>query len=105
MTIVNDEVFGPVVCIIPVSDDQEALKLINESRYVLTASIWTKDLEAVEEFSEDLEVGTVFMNRCDYLDPCLPWSGFKDSGRGGVALSEFGFHNFVRLQSRHYRLA
>lgn len=103
MKIVNDEVFGPVMAIIPVSSDEEAIKEINKSKYGLTASIWTKDASIVDSISDQLETGTVYMNRCDYLDPALAWIGIKDSGKG-VALSEFGFNSFVRLQSRHYRL-
>lgn len=103
MKIVNDEVFGPVMAIIPVSSDEEAIKEINKSRYGLTASIWTKDASVIDSLSNDLEVGTVYMNRCDYLDPVLAWTGIKDSGKG-AALSEFGFNSFIRLQSRHYRL-
>jgi acyl-CoA reductase-like NAD-dependent aldehyde dehydrogenase len=103
MKIVTDEVFGPVMAIIPVSSDDEAVKEINKSRFGLTASIWTKDASTLDSLASDLEVGTVFMNRCDYLDPALAWIGIKNSGKG-AALSEFGFDSFIRLQSRHYRL-
>ena len=103
MKIVNDEVFGPVMAIIPVSSDQEAISKINDSRYGLTASIWTKDAAMVDFIADKIEVGTVFMNRCDYLDPALAWIGVKESGKG-LALSELCFNSFVRLQSRHYRL-
>ena len=101
MRIVNDEVFGPIMAIIPVSNDEEAIQKMNNSRYGLTASIWTKDLSVVESIANELETGTVYMNRCDYLDPALAWIGVKDSGKG-IALSEFGFNSFVRIHSRHY---
>jgi acyl-CoA reductase-like NAD-dependent aldehyde dehydrogenase len=103
MKIVNDEVFGPVMAIIPVASDEEAIKAINKSKYGLTASVWTKDSSILDSLAKDLEVGTVYMNRCDYLDPALAWIGIKNSGKG-AALSEFGFNSFTRLQSRHYRL-
>lgn len=71
------------------SGDAEALTLMNDSAYGLTASIWTEDVVAFEELAQDVEAGTVFMNRCDYLDPALAWTGIKDSGRG-VTLSKYG---------------
>ncbi len=103
MKIISDEVFGPVAAIHPVESDSEALSLMNASPYGLTASLWTKDLEAAESLATQLEVGTVFLNRCDYLDPALVWTGTKASGRG-YALSEKGFEAFVRLKSLHFRL-
>lgn len=69
--------------------DEEALRLMNDSKYGLTASLWTKDSDAAESMVNTLECGTVFLNRCDYLDPALAWTGVKDSGRG-VSLSKFG---------------
>ena len=103
MKVCKDEIFGPVMAIVPVQNDAEAISLMNDSPYGLTASLWTKDLAVVEQLSEQLEFGTVFMNRCDYLDPSLPWIGVKDSGKGH-ALSEFGFDAFVRYKSKHFRL-
>lgn len=103
MKIVNDEIFGPVMAIIPVFSDEEAIEAINKSKYGLTASIWTKDVSIIDSIADKIETGTVYMNRCDCLDPALTWIGIKDSGKG-VALSEFGFNSFFRLQSRHYRL-
>ncbi len=82
MTIMSEETFGPVVGIQKVKDDAEAVRLMNDSRYGLTASIWTPDLAKAQQLGGELETGTVFMNRCDYLDPALAWTGVKDSGRG-----------------------
>jgi acyl-CoA reductase-like NAD-dependent aldehyde dehydrogenase len=89
MSIMTSESFGPVVGIMRVSSDAEAIQLMNDSIYGLTASIWTKDPEAFMRLEGEVEAGTVFMNRCDYLDPALAWTGVKESGRG-VSLSKFG---------------
>ena len=104
MRVMSEESFGPVVGIMKVSCDAEALKLMNDSVYGLTASIWTKDMAAAEALGEQIETGTVFMNRCDYLDPALAWTGVKDTGRG-ASLSEIGFHQLTRPKSFHLREA
>lgn len=83
-------------------DDVEALKLINDSPYGLTSSIWTKDETAFEGIVDLIETGTVFMNRCDYLDPALAWNGVKDSGRG-ISLSYLGYDQVTRAKSIHIR--
>ena len=85
----RDESFGPVVGIMKVRDDEEAIRLMNDSPYGLTAAIWTSDVEAAERIGARIETGTVFMNRCDYLDPGLAWTGVKDTGRG-ASLSRIG---------------
>ena len=103
MEIVQEEVFGPVVCILPVADDAQAVRLMNDSRYGLTASVWTRDEKAAVAIGDRIDTGTWFLNRCDYLDPALPWSGWKDSGHG-VSLSRFGFDRLVRTRAHHYRL-
>ena len=103
MRVMNEETFGPVVGIMPVRDDAEVVRLMNDSRYGLTASIWTQDVEAALRLGEAVEAGTWFMNRCDYLDPALAWTGVKDSGRG-CTLSELGFDAFTRPKSFHLRL-
>ena len=103
MLIMSEETFAPVVGIMAVSDDDEAVRLMNDSRYGLTASIWTSDAELAVNIGDRLESGTVYMNRCDYLDPALAWVGVKDSGRG-CTLSRFGFEAFTRPKSFHLKL-
>jgi acyl-CoA reductase-like NAD-dependent aldehyde dehydrogenase len=104
MRVMSEESFGPVVGIMPVADDAEAVVRMNDSRYGLTASIWTADSEAALALGEEIEAGTWFMNRCDYLDPALAWTGVKDSGRG-CTLSRLGLESFTRPKSFHLRLA
>lgn len=103
MRVMTEESFGPVVGIMRVESDAEAVELINDSRFGLTASIWTADESAALQLGDQLEVGTVFMNRCDYLDPELPWTGVKDSGRG-YTLSRLGFDHLTRPKSFHLRV-
>jgi acyl-CoA reductase-like NAD-dependent aldehyde dehydrogenase len=103
MAIMTEETFGPVVGVMPVADDDEAIRLMNDSRYGLTASIWTEDPDAALAIGERVETGTWFMNRCDYLDPALAWTGVKDSGRG-CTLSRLGLETFTRPKSFHLRL-
>ena len=103
MRVMTEESFGPVVGIMPVSGDDEAVALMNDSRYGLTASVWTADLDAAIRIGERVETGTCFMNRCDYLDPALAWTGVKDSGRG-CTLSKLGLEAFTRPKSFHLRL-
>lgn len=102
MRVMRDESFGPVVCIMKVESDEEAIKLMNDSDFGLTASLWTKDTDRAASIGNQLETGTVFMNRADYLDPGLCWTGCKDTGRGG-ALSVIGFHNLTRPKSYHLK--
>lgn len=104
MRVMRDESFGPVVGIMKVSDDDEAIALMNDSQFGLTASIWTADTEKADEIGAQLETGTVFMNRCDYLDPALCWTGCKDTGRG-AGLSVLGFHALTRPKSYHLKKA
>ena len=99
----KEETFAPVIGIMPVKDDAEALRLMNDSPYGLTASIWTKDVGASMTLADELETGTVFMNRCDYLDPALAWTGVKNSGRG-CTLSQLGFDALTQPKSFHFRL-
>jgi acyl-CoA reductase-like NAD-dependent aldehyde dehydrogenase len=103
MAVMTEESFGPVVGIQEVKDDEEAVTLMNDSRYGLTASIWTRDAETALRIGERVETGTWFMNRCDYLDPALAWTGVKDSGRG-CTLSRLGLEAFTRPKSFHLRL-
>ena len=104
MRVMRDESFGPVVGIMPVKNDADAIALMNDSDFGLTASLWTKDPERAAHIGNQIETGTVFMNRCDYLDPAICWTGCKSTGRGG-ALSEIGFHNLTRPKSFHLKKA
>ncbi len=103
MRVMTEETFGPVVGIMPVSGDEEALELMNDSEYGLTASIWTTDEEAALALAPDIQTGTCFMNRCDYLDPGLAWTGVKNSGRG-YTLSVIGYHQLTKPKSVHFRV-
>jgi acyl-CoA reductase-like NAD-dependent aldehyde dehydrogenase len=103
MAVMREESFGPVVGIMKVRDDEEAITLMNDSPYGLTASIWTTDADRAAAIGDRVATGTVFMNRCDYVDPGLVWTGVKDTGRG-VTLSQFGFHNLTRPKSFHLRM-
>jgi acyl-CoA reductase-like NAD-dependent aldehyde dehydrogenase len=103
MRVMTEETFGPVIGIMPVKDDEEAVALMNDSRYGLTASIWTGDVDAAIRIGDRVETGTWFLNRCDYLDPALAWTGVKDSGRG-CSLSRLGYEALTRPKSFHLRL-
>ncbi|CAL3971430.1 unnamed protein product [Diplocarpon coronariae] len=102
MAVMNEETFGPVVPIMKVKSDSEAIKLMNDSEFGLTASIWTKDTDKGAELAQEVDAGTVFVNRCDYPSPDLAWTGWKNSGKG-VTLSKFGFDQFVKLKSFHVK--
>ncbi|HFE37929.1 MAG TPA: aldehyde dehydrogenase family protein, partial [Gammaproteobacteria bacterium] len=103
MSVMRDESFGPVVGMMSVSSDEEAIALMNDSEFGLTASVWTSNEAAAMAIGNKIDVGTFFMNRCDYLDPALAWSGFKNSGRG-CTLSEVGYEQLTRPKSFHFRL-
>ena len=102
MRVMMEESFGPVVGIMKVKDDAEALRLMNDSPYGLTASTWTEDYATAEAIGAQIETGTIFMNRADYLDPALCWTGCKDTGRGG-SLSYLGFLSVTRPKSYHLK--
>ena len=102
MDVMRVESFGPIVGIMPVRDDQEALQLMNDSPYGLTASIWTEDTKTAIDLGNQLDTGTCFMNRCDYLDPALAWTGVKNSGKG-YTLSSLGFEALTRAKSFHLK--
>jgi acyl-CoA reductase-like NAD-dependent aldehyde dehydrogenase len=102
MRVMTEESFGPVIGIMKVSSDEEAIRLMNDSAYGLTAAIWTSDEEAALSIGARVETGTWFMNRCDYLDPELAWTGVKDSGRG-CTLSRLGYDYLTRPKSFHLR--
>lgn len=102
MRVMREESFGPVVGIMKVSNDEEATRLMNDSDFGLTAALWTQDEQRAARIGRSLETGTVFMNRCDYLDPSLCWTGCKDTGRG-TGLSVLGYHSLTRPQSFHFK--
>ncbi|QIE43179.1 aldehyde dehydrogenase family protein [Meridianimarinicoccus aquatilis] len=104
MTVMREESFGPVVGIMPVSGDDEAIELMNDCQFGLTAAIYTRDADAADAIGARLRTGTVFMNRCDYLDPALCWTGCKDTGRG-AGLSMLGFQALTRPKSYHLKKA
>jgi acyl-CoA reductase-like NAD-dependent aldehyde dehydrogenase len=104
MRVMRDESFGPVVGIMAVKDDEEAIALMNDSEFGLTAAIFTADAEAAESIAARLDTGTVFMNRADYLDPALCWTGCKNTGRG-AGLSELGYLALTRPKSYHFKKA
>lgn len=103
MAIESEESFGPVVAIARVKDDAEAIARMNASDLGLTGSVWTKDPERGKRLAEQVEAGTVFINRADYLDPLLAWTGWRDSGRG-VSLSRLGYLSVTKPKSYHFRL-
>ncbi len=102
MGVMMEESFGPVIGIMPVADDREAIDLMNDSPYGLSAAIWTRDVEAAQAIGDEIATGTVFMNRCDYLDPALTWTGVKETGRGAT-LSRVGYEALTRPKSYHLR--
>ncbi|KAK5134076.1 hypothetical protein LTR08_006966 [Meristemomyces frigidus] len=102
MTVMRAETFGPVIPVQSVGSDAEAIALMNDSHFGLTASIWTKDTAAGHALAHDVDAGTVFVNRCDYPSPDLAWVGWKESGKGQT-LSIFGFEQFSRLKSLHVK--
>jgi acyl-CoA reductase-like NAD-dependent aldehyde dehydrogenase len=103
MRVMVEESFGPVVGLMKVSSDAEAIALMNDSEFGLTASIWSSDTDRAFEIGDQLETGTVFLNRCDYLDPALAWTGVKNSGLG-CTLSVLGYDQLTRPKSFHFRL-
>jgi len=102
MPVMREEIFGPVAGIMRVKSDEEAIALMNDSVFGLTAAIWTQDADAALSIGERIDTGTWFMNRCDYLDPALAWVGVKDSGRG-CTLSTVGYEHLTRPKSFHLR--
>ena len=102
MRVMTEESFAPIAAVSAVGGDEEAVTLMNDSRYGLTASLWTADEAAAEAIGRRLEVGTVLMNRCDYLDPALPWAGWKESGVG-LTMSHMGFDRMMRTRGFNLR--
>lgn len=104
LAVMQEETFGPVACVTPVRSDEEAIALMNDSRFGLSAALWTSDVEAAQRIGAQIDTGTIFMNRCDYLDPDLAWTGVKETGRG-VSLSVLAYDQFTRPKSYHLRTA
>jgi acyl-CoA reductase-like NAD-dependent aldehyde dehydrogenase len=102
-TVMCEEIFGPVAGVMKVRSDGEAVAHMNNSAFGLTAAVWTRDPQAAEALGAQVETGTWFMNRCDYLDPALAWVGVKDSGRG-CTLSVVGYEHLTRPKSFHLRV-
>ncbi|PHH73289.1 hypothetical protein CDD82_5558 [Ophiocordyceps australis] len=102
MTVMTEETFGPVIPVMKVKSDEEAIRLMNDSEFGLTGSIWTKNTHRGQELAQDVEAGTVFVNRCDYPSPDLAWTGYKKSGKGQT-LGRFGFEQFVKSKSFHVK--
>jgi acyl-CoA reductase-like NAD-dependent aldehyde dehydrogenase len=102
--LMQDETFAPVVPVQAVSGDDEALARMRDTRFGLTASVWTRDRERAERLAAEIDAGTVFQNRCDYLDPALPWTGTGESGKG-TTMSRFGFLGLTRRKAIHFRTA
>lgn len=102
MEMMKEENFGPILPIMKVASEDEAINLINDSDYGLTCAVFTNDIKIAKKVAADAETGTVFMNRCDYLDPALPWTGVKNSGCGS-SLSKYGFHGVTRRKSLHFK--
>ncbi len=100
--VMQEESFGPLLPVLAVASDQEALAMMNATRFGLTASVWTQDQERAERLARDLKAGTIYQNRCDYLDPALPWTGVNESGMGS-SLSKYGFYHLTRRKSIHFR--
>ena len=103
MSLMVDESFGPVLGLMKVGSDEEAIELMNDSEFGLTAAVYTSDVERAERVARAVDAGTIFMNRCDYLDPYLAWTGAKDSGKG-QSLSAHGFDSYTRLKSLNFKL-
>jgi len=104
MLLMTEESFAPVIGIMKIKSDEQAITLMNDSAYGLTAAIWTSDPDAALRIGDRVDTGTWFMNRCDYLDPALAWTGVKDSGRG-CTLSRVGYEQLTRPKSYHLRVA
>lgn len=102
MNVMQEEAFGPIMAVTSVSSDEEALERMNDCVYGLTAAIFTKDREKALRLGKDLRAGTVYMNRCDALDPYLPWVGVGNSGKG-QSLSKYGFGAFTQLKSYNFK--
>jgi acyl-CoA reductase-like NAD-dependent aldehyde dehydrogenase len=102
MALMRDESFGPVIGVQQVSGDDEALALMNDTRYGLTAGMYTRDQARAAALLARVNAGSVYWNCCDRVSPRLPWSGHGDSGVG-VTLSTYGIQAFTRPRAWHLR--
>ena len=102
MSLMREESFGPIIGIMPVDDDAEAVRLMNDTRFGLAASVWTADHVTGGRLVREVRAGTVFVNRCDYVDPSLPWTGFGDTGKG-ISLSALAYDHLTRPRGVHVR--
>ena len=102
MELMREESFGPIIGIMPVDDDEQAVQLMNDTVFGLTASIWTADHVAGDALVRRVRAGTVYVNRCDYVDPSLPWTGFGDTGKG-ISLSSLAYDHLTRPRGVHVR--
>jgi acyl-CoA reductase-like NAD-dependent aldehyde dehydrogenase len=100
--VMQEESFGPLLPVLAVADDEEAVARMNDTHYGLTASVWTRDPDRADRFAREVQAGTIYQNRCDFLDPALPWTGYRDSGKGST-LSRYGFFHLTRRKSIHFR--
>lgn len=103
MEVMQEENFGPILPVMKVSNVRQAIELINDSEYGLTCAVFTESLDIAKQIAKNAQTGTVYMNRCDYLDPALPWTGVKNSGVGS-SLSKYGFYNVTRRKSLHFKV-
>lgn len=102
MPVMREELFGPVACIESVWGDDEALALMNDTAFGLTASVWTQDIERGAELLDEVDVGAAFINRCDHADAYLPWGGIKISGMGRMN-GRAGLLSATETKSYHVR--
>ena len=100
--VMQEESFGPILPVLSVRDDDEAIRLMNDTRFGLTASVWTSSLERAERFGREVHAGTIYQNRCDYIDPAQPWTGWGDSGKGST-MSKYGFFHLTKRKAIHFR--
>lgn len=100
--VMQEESFGPTLPVLSVRDDDEAIRLMNDSRFGLTASVWTSSVERAERFGREVNAGTIYQNRCDYIDPAQPWTGWGESGKGST-MSKYGFFHLTKRKAIHFR--
>jgi acyl-CoA reductase-like NAD-dependent aldehyde dehydrogenase len=100
--VMQEESFGPVLPVLAVKSDDEAIRLMNDTRFGLTASVWTSSVERAERFGREVNAGMIYQNRCDYIDPAQPWTGWGESGKGST-MSKYGFFHLTKRKAIHFR--